>query len=70
MFLSTKQTRARYSLWTIEHESTSLVMAYKEKDTDSNEDIDKWLKQSYFHGASFYRPESELPADYLQLFED
>lgn len=61
---------AKYSLWTIEHESISLVMAHKERDTDYDKDIDNWLKQSYFHAASFYRPEEQLPADYVQFFED
>ena len=60
----------RYSLWTIEHESCSLVMAVKERDTNNEKDIDRWIRESYFHGASFFRPEKEVPADYLQLFED
>jgi len=58
----------KYSLWTIEHESASMVTAIKEKDTNSMKEVIKWLERSWYNAASFYRKEDELPADYLQTF--
>lgn len=58
----------KYSLWTIEHESIYTVMCYKVKDTNSSAEVDKWMAKSLENGASFYREEDELNANYVQLF--
>jgi hypothetical protein len=60
----------KYSLWTIEHESIYMVMAYKVKDTNSSKKVDKWLDESLDNGASFYREENEVNANYIQLFQN
>ena len=60
----------KYSLWTIEHESMYMVMAYKVKDTNSSKEVDKWLDESLDNGASFYREENEVNANYIQLFQN
>lgn len=55
----------KYSLWTFDHCSVSTVYAYKVKDTNSTKEVDKWM-DGRWQGASFYRSEKELPAEYLQ----
>jgi len=60
----------KYSLWTIEHESMYMVMAYKVKDTNSSKEVNKWLDESLDNGASFYREENEVNANYIQLFQN
>ena len=60
----------KYSLWTIEHESIYVVMAYKIKDTNSSAEVDKWIDEDCDHVASFYRNEHEINANYLQTFEN
>lgn len=59
----------KYSLWYIDHESECRVSAQKHKDTNSTKEVKKWEDSSYFKVASFYRPEEEINADYLQTFE-
>lgn len=58
----------KYSLWSVEHESIYTVMCYKVKDTNSDKEVDKHLAKSHTNGASFYRTEDEINADYIQLF--
>ena len=60
----------KYSLWVLEHESIYIVRAYKIKDTNTINEINKWTEKSLYHVASFYREEEELNADYLQTFEN
>jgi hypothetical protein len=60
----------KYSLWKIEHESIYTVVAYKIKDTNNTKLVDKWINENYNNGASFYREESEINAEYLQLFQE
>lgn len=59
----------KYSLWTVDHESVSHVTLIKEKDTNSSREVDKWM-ETYGNVASFYRSEDELPADYVQTFQE
>ncbi len=60
----------KYSLWKLEHESEYIVTAYKVKDTNSSNEVDKWIAESWYNGASFYRPETEINANYIQLFQE
>lgn len=60
----------KYSLWQLEHESIYTVIAYKIKDTNSTKVVDKWINENYNNGASFYREESQINAEYLQLFQE
>ena len=60
----------KYSLWQLEHESIYTVIAYKIKNTNSTKVVNKWINENYNNGASFYREESEINADYLQLFQE
>jgi hypothetical protein len=60
----------KYSLWVVEHESIYTVMAYKVKDTNSSNEVDKWLEKDCDNVASFYREENEINANYLQTFEN
>jgi hypothetical protein len=60
----------KYSLWTLEHESIYTVTAYKVKDTNSSKEVEKWQEKNWFNAASFYRPETELNAQYLQTFSN
>lgn len=60
----------KYTLWELEHESIYIVRAYKVKDTNSSKEVDKWLNNSLNNGASFFREEKELNANYLQLFQN
>jgi hypothetical protein len=60
----------KYSLWTIEHESIYVVMAYKIKDTNSSTEVDRWIDEDCDHVASFYRDEHEINANYLQTFQN
>ena len=62
------KTEKKYSLWSIEHESVYSVRAYKVKDTNSTTEVDRWERQSTNNVASFYRPEDEVNAQYLQTF--
>ena len=64
-----KQT-FKYSLWKLEHESIYTVRAYKVKDTNSSDVVDKWISQDYNNVGSFYREEDEVNAAYLQTFEE
>ena len=61
---------AKYSLWTLDHESIYTIRAYKIKDTSSSKEVDKWLAKDCDHAASFYREENEVNAAYLQTFEN
>ncbi len=45
-------------------------MAYKVKDTNSSKEVNKWLDESLDNGASFYREENEVNANYIQLFQN
>lgn len=60
----------KYSLWKLYHESIYSVVAYKVKDTNSSNEVDKWLASSCDNVASFYREEDEVNADYLQTFQE
>lgn len=60
-------SKKKYSLWVFEHESIYTVTAYKKKDTNSDKEVDRWLENPD-NGASFYRPEDEINAMYLQTF--
>lgn len=60
----------KFSLWTIDHESVSSVRAYKEKDTNSSKEVEKWQRKSWGNAASLFRPEEELNAEYLQTFTE
>ena len=64
------KTEKKYSLWIIEHESVYSVRAYKVKDTNSSKEVDNWQEESTSKVASFYRPEEEVNAQYLQTFSD
>ncbi|MBW6491005.1 MAG: hypothetical protein K0B15_07390 [Lentimicrobium sp.] len=59
----------KYSLWTLEHESIYTVRAYKYKDTNSTKEVDKWINARFYNVASFYHPQEEINAEYLQTFE-
>lgn len=60
----------KYSLWKLEHESEYIVTAYKIKDTNSSNEVDEWIGESWYNGASFYRQETEINANYIQLFQE
>ena len=60
----------RYSLWKIEHESIYTVMLYKVRDTNSTKEVDKWMSESMYNAASFYREEDEVNANYVQTFTE
>lgn len=60
----------KYSLWKIEHESIYTVMLYKVRDTNSNKEVEKWMNQSTYNTASFFREEDEVNAMYVQTFEE
>ncbi len=60
----------KYSLWKLEHESEYIVTAYKVKDTNSSNEVDEWIAESWYNGASFYRHETEINANYIQLFQE
>lgn len=59
-----------YSLWKLIHESPYRVSAVKIKDTNSEKEVDEWIEDGWLKVASFYRPEDELNAEYLQTFEN
>ena len=61
---------AKYSLWTLDHESIYSVRAYKVKDTSSSKEVENWINKDYENAASFYREENEVNAAYLQTFEN
>lgn len=58
-----------YSLWKLEYESIYRVNAIKVKDTNSDKEVDEWIEDGWMQVASFYRPEDELNAEYLQTFQ-
>ena len=60
----------KYSLWYFDHESPYTVTAIKVKDTNSVKEVEKHMEKNWYNGASFYRPEDELNADYLQTFSN
>lgn len=60
----------RYSLWKVEHESVYTVMLYKVRDTNSTKEVDKWMSESMYNTASFYREEDEVNANYVQTFTE
>ncbi len=60
----------KYSLWIAIHESCSRVSAEKVKDTNSLKEVEKWMLKSWYNLASFYRPEEEINAEYLQTFNE
>jgi hypothetical protein len=60
----------KYSLWTIHHRSVEYVELEKEKDTSSMSEVDKWMKESMWNTASFYREEDTINADYVQTFSE
>jgi hypothetical protein len=60
----------KYSLWSLDHESVSSVRALKVKDTNSAKEVEKFQREHTFGGASYYREEDEVNAEYLQLFND
>lgn len=60
----------KYSLWKLEHESCYIVTAYKVKDTNSSNEVDEWMSESWYNSASMYRPETEINANYIQLFQE
>ena len=61
---------AKYTLWTLEHENSYSVRAYKVKDTSSSKEVENWINKDYENAASFYREENEVNAAYLQTFEN
>ena len=61
---------AKYSLWTLDHESIYTIRAYKIKDTSSTREVQKWIDEDTDHAASFFREENEVNAAYLQTFEN
>lgn len=60
----------KYTLWELDHESEYIVTAYKVKDTNSSNEVDEWIAANWYNAASFYRPETELNANYIQLFPE
>lgn len=60
----------KYTLWKLEHESEYIVTAYKVKDTNSSKEVDNWMAENWLNAASFYRPENEINANYIQLFQE
>jgi len=68
----------KYSLWIVEHETIYEDIAYKIKDTNSVDEVNKWIKNNHlsiyglnykYKVASRYLDQIELNADYLQQFE-
>lgn len=60
----------KYTLWKIEHESCYTVTAYKVKDTNSSNEVDRWVEQDWNNAASFFREENELNANYINFFQE
>jgi len=59
----------KYSLWILEAESIYTTTAIKARDTNSDKEVANWIDKSEDHVASHYREETELNANYLQIFE-
>jgi hypothetical protein len=61
----------KYSLWEFDHVSAYTVMAYKVKDTNSGNEVERFMRDHPFDGgASFYYDTDCLNALYVQAFQN
>lgn len=60
----------KYSLWNLSHDSIYRCEAIKVKDTNSEKEVDEWMAENWLNGASFFREEQELNAEFIQFFQE